>query len=242
MRTVVDEIAPDTFRLSTLIPDVGPTGMTFNQFLIRDEQPLLFHTGHRQLFPLVSDAVATVVPLERLRWIAFGHIEADECGAMNQFLAAAPEAEVAHGALGCMVSLNDMADRPPVPLADGQVLDLGRHQVRHIDTPHVPHGWEARVLFDETTGTLFCGDLLTQLGDVAPLVDVDADVLAAAALAEDVFGATCLTPSTAPTIRGLADLGATTLATMHGSSFNGDAPAMLRSLADDYDQRLLAVQ
>ena len=236
MHTVVDEIAPDTFRLSTFIPDVGPTGMTFNQFLIRDEQPLLFHTGHRQLFPLVSDAVATVVPLERLRWIAFGHIEADECGAMNQFLAAAPEAEVAHGALGCMVSLNDMADRPPVPLADGQVLDLGRHQVRHIDTPHVPHGWEARVLFDETTGTLFCGDLLTQLCDVAPLVDDD--VLAAAALAEDVFGATCLTPSTAPTIGRLADLGATTLATMHGSSFNGDVPATLRALADDYDKRL----
>lgn len=239
MRTVVDEIAPDTFRLSTFISDVGPTGMTFNQFLIRDERPLLFHTGHRQLFPLVSEAVASVVPLESLRWIAFGHIEADECGAMNQFLAAAPDAEVAHGALGCMVSLNDMADRPPVPLADGQVLELGRHRVRHIDTPHVPHGWEARVLFDETTGTLFCGDLLTQLGDVAPLVDDD--VLTAAFFAEDVFGATCLTPATAPTIRRLADLGATTLATMHGSSFNGDAPATLQALADGYDERLLGL-
>lgn len=239
MHTVVDEIAPDTFRLSTFIPDVGPTGMTFNQFLIRDEQPLLFHTGHRQLFPLVSEAVATVVPLDQLRWITFGHIEADECGAMNQFLTAAPDAEVAHGVLGCMVSLNDMADRPPVPLEDGQVLDLGRHRVRHIDTPHVPHGWEARVLFDETTGTLFCGDLLTQLGEVAPLVDDD--VLTAASFAEDVFGATCLTPSTAPTIRRLADLGATTLATMHGSSFNGDAPAVLRALADGYDERLLVL-
>lgn len=239
MHTVVDEIAPDTFRLSTFIPDVGPTGMTFNQFLIRDEQPLLFHTGHRQLFPLVSEAVGTIVPLEQLRWITFGHIEADECGSMNQFLAAAPDAQVAHGGLGCMVSLNDMADRPPVPLEDGEVLDLGQHRVRHIDTPHVPHGWEARVLFDETTGTLFCGDLLTQLGDVAPMVK--ADVLAAAALAEDIFGATCLTPSTGPTIRRLAGLGATTLATMHGSTFNGDAPATLLALADAYDARLLAL-
>jgi flavorubredoxin len=238
MHTAVDEIAPDTFRLSTFIPDVGPTGMTFNQFLIRDEQPLLFHTGHRQLFSLVSEAVGTVVPLERLRWIAFGHIEADECGSMNQFLAAAPDAQVAHGGLGCMVSLNDMADRPPVPLEDGQVLELGQHRVRHIDTPHVPHGWEARVMFDEMTGTLFCGDLLTQLGDVAPLVD--SDVLDAAAMAEDIFGATCLTPSTAPTIRRLADLGATTLATMHGSSYNGDTSATLLALADSYDERLLA--
>ena len=239
MHTDVDEIAPDTFRLSTFIPDVGPTGMTFNQFLIRDEQPLLFHTGHRQLFPLVSEAVGTVVPLERLRWIAFGHIEADECGSMNQFLAAAPDAQVAHGGLGCMVSLNDMADRLPVPLEDGQVLELGKHRLRHMDTPHVPHGWEARVMFDETTGTLLCGDLLTQLGDVAPLVD--SDVLGAAAMAEDIFGATCLTPSTAPTIRRLAGLGATTLATMHGSSYNGDTSATLLAMADSYDERLLAV-
>ena len=158
MHTAVDEIAPDTFRLSTYIPDVGPTGMTFNQFLIRDEQPMLFHTGHRQLFPLVSEAVGTLVPLEDLRWIAFGHIEADECGSMNQFLAAAPGAQITHGALGCMVSLNDMADRPPVPLEDGQVIELGRHRVRHIDTPHVPHGWEARLIFDDTDHSLLVGE------------------------------------------------------------------------------------
>ena len=238
MHTAVDEIAPDTFRLSTYIPDVGPTGMTFNQFLIRDEQPMLFHTGHRQLFPLVSEAVGTLVPLEDLRWIAFGHIEADECGSMNQFLAAAPGAQITHGALGCMVSLNDMADRPPVPLEDGQMLELGAHRVQHIDTPHVPHGWEARLLYDETTGTLFCGDLLTQLGDVAPMVD--GDVLDAAALAEDIFGATCLTPSTAPTIRRLAGMDTTTLATMHGSAFDGDTSSTLMALADSYDERLLA--
>ena len=148
--TLIDEIADGIYRLSTFVADVGPTGFTFNQFLIADDEPLLFHTGQRMLFDSVSEAVATVVPIETLRWITFGHIEADECGSMNQFLAAAPRAEVAHGGLGCMVSLNDLADRPPVPLANGQVLELGMHRVRHIDTPHVPHGWEARVLFEET--------------------------------------------------------------------------------------------
>ncbi len=184
--TLIDEIADGIYRLSTFVADVGPTGFTFNQFLIDDDEPLLFHTGQRMLFDSVSEAVATVVPIETLRWITFGHIEADECGSMNQFLAAAPRAEVAHGGLGCMVSLNDLADRPPVPLANGQVLELGTHRVRHIDTPHVPHGWEARVLFEETTRTLLCGDLFTQLGQGPALTSND--VLAAAAQAEDVFG------------------------------------------------------
>ena len=176
--TVIDEIADGIYRLSTFVPDVGPTGFTFNQFLIDDDEPLLFHTGQRMLFDSVSEAIATVVPIETLRWITFGHVEADECGSMNKFLAAAPHAQVAHGGLGCMVSLNDLADRPPVPLAYGQVLEIGRHRVRHIDTPHVPHGWEARVLFDETTKTLFCGDLFSQLGQGPPLTSND--VLAAA--------------------------------------------------------------
>lgn len=234
----IDEIAPDTFRLSTFAADVGPTGFTFNQFLVRDEQPLLFHTGHRHLFGEVSAAIATLIPLEQLRWITFGHVEADECGAMNQFLAAAPQAQVAHGFLGVGVSLEDMADRPPVPLAGDQVLDLGTHRMRHIDTPHVPHGWEARVLYDETTGVLFCGDLFTQLGDGPALATHD--LLDAAAEAEDVFGATCLTPGTAPTIRSLAELEPTTLATMHGSSFSGDGAAALTALADLYAERLTA--
>ncbi len=235
--TVIDEIADGIYRLSTFVPDVGPTGFTFNQFLIDDDEPLLFHTGQRMLFDSVSAAIATVVPVEALRWITFGHVEADECGSMNQFLAAAPRAEVTHGGLGCMVSLNDLADRLPVPLADGQVLQLGRHRVRHIDTPHVPHGWEARVLFEETTRTLLCGDLFTQLGQGPALTSND--VLAAAAQAEDVFGATCLTPATAHTIRSLADLGPNTLAVMHGSSVTGDCTRALRGLADDYERRLL---
>ena len=166
METRVDEIADGIYRLSTFVPEIGPTGFTFNQFLIDDEQPLLFHTGPRAMFPLVSTAIATVVPVERLRWITFGHVESDECGAMNQLLAAAPHAEVAHGALGCMVSLNDLCDRPPVPLADGEVLELGAHRLRHIDTPHVPHGWEARVLYEETTGTLLrAATCSSHLGD-----------------------------------------------------------------------------
>ncbi|NNE11510.1 MAG: MBL fold metallo-hydrolase [Ilumatobacter sp.] len=238
MNTHVDEIADGIYRLSTFVPDVGPTGFTFNQFLIDDDDPLLFHTGHRMLFDSVSEAIATVTPVDTLRWITFGHVEADECGSMNQFLAAAPRAEVAHGGLGCMVSLNDLADRPPVPLADGQIIELGRHRVRHIDTPHVPHGWEARVLYEETTKTLFCGDLFAQLGQ-GPAVTSD-DVLAAASEAEDVFGASCITPASAPTIRSLAEIEPDTLAMMHGSSFSGDCKHALLGLADDYERRLTA--
>lgn len=235
--TLIDEIADGIYRLSTFVADVGPTGFTFNQFLIDDDEPLLFHTGQRMLFDSVSEAIATVVRVETLRWITFGHVEADECGSMNQLLAAAPRAQIAHGGLGCMVSLNDLADRPPVPLGNGQVLELGRHRVRHIDTPHVPHGWESRVLFEETTKTLLCGDLFTQLGQGPALTSND--VLAAAAQAEDVFGASCLTPATAPTIRSLAELNPNMLAVMHGSSVTGDCSGALLGLADDYERRLL---
>jgi flavorubredoxin len=236
MDTDITEIAEHIYRFSTFVPDVGPTGFTFNQYLIDDEQPLLFHTGHRANFPLLAEAIATITPVDRLRWITFGHVEADECGAMNEFLAAAPQAEVAHGALGCLVSLNDLADRVPLPLAGDQVIQLGEHRVRHIDTPHVPHGWEARVLYEETTKTLLCGDLLTQLGN-GPAITTE-DVVEAAAQAEDVFGASCITPNTAPTIRRLAELAPTTLAVMHGSCFSGDGSGALMALADDYDRRL----
>lgn len=238
MSTRTDEIADGIYRFSTFVPDIGPTGFTFNQYLIDDEQPLLFHTGFRSTFGLVAEAIEAITPLSRLRWITFGHVEADECAAMNNLLAAAPNAEVAHGELGCMVSLNDLADRPPVPLTDGQTIELGRHRVRHIDTPHVPHAWEARVLYEETTKTLLCGDLFTQLGQGPALTA--ADIVDPAAQAEDIFGATCLTPRTGPTIRGLARLEPTTLAVMHGSCFSGDAAKALNALANDYDQRLAA--
>lgn len=238
MYTRTDEIADGIFRFSTLLPDVAPGGFGFNQFLIRADEPLLFHTGMRGLFPLVSEAVGRLVPIERVRWIAFGHVEADECGAMNQWLAAAPAATVAHGAIGVSVSLNDLADRPPRALADGDVLDLGGRRVRHIDTPHVPHAWESRVLFEEVTETLFCGDLFTHTGDVPPLTS--SDIVAPAREAEELFRASCLTPHTGATIRGLAALQPKTLALMHGSSFNGDCVAALHGLAAVYDELLEA--
>ena len=232
MNTRTDEIADGIFRFSTLV-DLGPDGFTFNQFLVRGEEPLLFHTGPRALFPLVSQAVSRVVPLASLSWITFGHVEADECGSMNPWLAAAPEATVAHGEIGVMVSLNDLCDRPPRALKDGEVLDLGGKRVRHLDTPHVPHGWEARVLYEETTNTLLCGDLFTHTGD-GPAV-TEKDILGPARAAEEMFRASCYTKSSGPTIRKLAELRPATLALMHGSSFRGDGAAALRGLADLYD-------
>jgi flavorubredoxin len=238
MTTKVDEIAPRIYRLSTLVPEIGPTGFTFNQFLLDDEEPLLFHTGHRSMFPAVSEAIERVLPLDRLRWVAFGHVESDECGAMNEFLGAAPHAQVLHGGLGCMVSLNEMADRPPRPMTDGETMQLGAMRIRHLDTPHVPHAWEARVLYEETTGTLLCGDLFTHLGDGPALTE--GDIVGPAGDAEDLFGYSALAPGTPATIERLADLQPRTLALMHGSSFTGDGRAALRALADSYRVRLAA--
>ncbi|MGY1739529.1 MULTISPECIES: oxygen-binding di-iron domain-containing protein [unclassified Blastococcus] len=237
--TTTTEIADGIYRISTWVPDVAPpAGFTFNQFLVDADEPLLFHTGHRRMFPLVAAAVARVRPVEELRWITFGHVEADECGAMNEWLAAAPRATVAHGVLGCQVSLDDLCDRPPRPLADGEVVDLGGKRVRHLDTPHVPHGWEARVLYEETTGTLLCGDLFTHLGNGPALVT--SDVVGPAVEAELVFRAMTLAPGTTATLSRLADLEPTTLALMHGSSFTGDGGGALRELAAQLDARFLA--
>jgi flavorubredoxin len=233
MQTCTDEISDGIFRLSTCVPDAAPGGFTFNQFLVRAEEPLLFHTGPRRMFPLVAEAIARIVPLERLRWITFGHVESDECGAMNELLAAAPRATVAHGAVGCMVSLDDLCARPPRRLSDGEVIDLGGKRVRHIDTPHVPHNWEARVLFEETTRTLLCGDLFTQAGDGPALTRED--IVAPALEAEALFHATALSVSTAPTIRALAELEPQTLALMHGSSTQMRCAESLRRLADGYE-------
>ncbi|MBF6556229.1 MAG: MBL fold metallo-hydrolase [Acidimicrobiales bacterium] len=237
MTTNLDEIAAGVYRLSTVVPDIGPSGFTFNQFLLDDEEPLLFHTGHRSMFPSIRDAIERLMPVERLRWITFGHVESDECGAMNEFLTAAPEAQVAHGALGCLVSLNEMADRPPRPLGDGEVIDLGTKRVRHIDTPHVPHGWEARVLYEETTGTLLCGDLFTHLGDGPALAS--GDIVGPAMEAEALFRSSSLAPDTATVMRRLGELAPTTLALMHGSSFSGDGAAALNDLAAAYESQYL---
>jgi flavorubredoxin len=232
MDTTTTEIADDIYRISTFVPDAG---MTFNQILVNADEPLLFHTGMRALFPLVSDAVSKVVPLSSLGWISFGHVEADECGSLNQWLHAAPDARVTFGGLGCMVSVNDLADRPPVPLDDGDVIDLGDKRVRYLATPHVPHGWEAGVLFEETTSTLLCGDLFTQLGD-EPAVSHDSP-MEPTILAEDMFGYSSLAPSTVSTVERLADLAPTTLALMHGPAFLGDGERSLRDLATDYRRR-----
>jgi flavorubredoxin len=239
MKTNVDQIADNVYRLSTFIPEIGPTGFTFNQFLIDAEEPLLYHTGMRGLFPLVSEAIGQVLPLQRLRWISFAHVEADECGAVNELLATSPQAQVVHGALGCMLSLNDLCDRPPKGLADGEVLELGgaglKHRVLGIPTPHVPHNWESHILFEQESRTLFCGDLVTQLGD-GPAV-TDADLVDAAIAAEEVFGQTSLGPAIPATYRRLAELEPRTLAVMHGSSYNGDCSALLHTMADVYEER-----
>jgi flavorubredoxin len=234
MQTRIDEIADGIFRLSTFVPEVAPpAGFTFNQFLVRGDAPLLFHTGPRAMFPLVREAVGRLMPVERLRWISFGHVEADECGAMNLWLAAAPQAEVVHGQVACDVSLRDLADRAPVALDDGQVLDLGTHRLRFLATPHVPHGWDAGVLHDETTGTLLCGDLFTHVGDGPALTE--RDILGPALAAERMFGASSLGPATVPTLQRLSRLAPRTLALMHGSSWRGDGAAALTALAEGYE-------
>lgn len=241
METRIDEIADGIFRLSTFVPDLAPpAGFTFNQFLVLGEEPLMFHTGLRRMFPLNLEALSRIVPPQRLRWIAYGHFEADECGAMNEWLAVAPNAQAAQGQTGVMVSLHDFADRPPRALADGEAIDLGGKRVRFIDTPHTPHGWDAGVLYEETTGTLLCGDLFTQLGNDKALTE--ADVVGPAIAAEDLFRYSALSPAMGATIRSLARLAPRTLALMHGPSFAGDGAAALHALADDYDRRSQAAR
>jgi flavorubredoxin len=233
METRIAEVADGIHQLTTHVPEMN---FSFNQYLVTADEPLLFHTGPRQMFPLVSDAVARVTPVDQLRWISFGHVESDECGSMNDWLGAAPQSTVAQSMTGCMVSLTDLADRAPRPLADGEVLDIGGHRMRWIDTPHVPHAWEAGLLYDETTRTLFCGDLFTRTGAYAP-AGTD-DIMGPAIEAEDIFRSSSLAPSSGATLRRLADLDVATLALMHGPTFTGDCRGALLDLADDYDKRI----
>ncbi len=239
MQTCIDEIGSNIYRISIFVREIAsPAGFTFNRFLVLGDEPLLFHCGRRKMFPLVSESVAKIIPVERLRWLTFGHFESDECGSMNEWLAAAPRAQLAHGMVGCRVSVADVADRPPRVLADGEVVDIGGKRLRYVDTPHVPHGWDAGVIFEEATQTLFCGDLFTHLGNTPALTE--ADIIAPAIAAEDLFHATSLGPTTGPTIRKLAELKPKLLAVMHGASFSGDGAAALRVLGDQYDERLQA--
>lgn len=235
METVVDEIADNIYRLSTYVP---PANFTFNQFLIRANEPLLFHCGPRAMFPLVSAAVGRVMPVQTLRWVSFGHHESDESGSMNEWLGAAPDAQVAVGEVGCMISMNDLAARPPKALTDGATLDLGGMRVRYLATPHVPHCWDAGLLYEETTRTLLCGDLFTAIGKHAAISS--SDPVGPALAAEDVFHATALTPTTARTIRRLAEIKPAALALMHGPVFRGDCTSALNALAGAYEKRLAA--
>ena len=234
MSAQVTEIADGIFRLSVFVPEIGPptVGFTFDSFLIVDDEPLLFHAGQRGMFPFFSAAAAQIMPLERLRWISFGHIEADECGAMNLWLAAAPNAQVVHGETACSISLNDLADRPPRAVKDGELITAGQRRVRYIDTPHVPHSWESGLIYEETSRTLFCGDLFTQFG-AEPLTHDD--IVPAAIAAEDAFHSTSVGPPTGPTIRSLAELDPSTLALMHGPTFKGDGADALTRLAEYFD-------
>src|SRR5262249_7578120 len=204
-RLRIDEITSGVYRLSIFVSETAPpAGLTYNHFLIAGDEPLLFHCGKRKMFPLVSAGVARIMPVERLRWLAFGHFEADECGSMNEWLAAAPAAELTHGMVGCRVSVSDMADWPPGLLSYDEVINIGDKRLRYIDTPHVPHGWDAGVMFEETTGTLLCGDLFTQVGNGPAMTD--SDIVGPAIRTEDLFRYTSLGPTTGPTIRKLTDL------------------------------------
>ena len=227
--TRVDEVANGIYRISTPVTELG--GFSFNQYLLAGDAPLLFHTGPRRMFPLVREAVAAVLPVERLRYLGLSHFEDDESGALNEFLAAAPQAMPLCGRIAAMVSVDGFADRKSRALADGESLDLGGHVVRWVDAPHVPHGWECGFLFEERTGTLLCGDLFTQPGAVhAPLTS--ADILGPSEAMRASLDYSAPGPATRATLERLAALAPRTLACMHGSAWEGDGGALLRELAD----------
>jgi flavorubredoxin len=230
--TNVHEIADGIYRINTpLPPSAVPSGFSFNQYLIVADEPLLFHTGPRKLLPLVREAVASVLPPGRLRWIGLSHVEADECGALNDWLAAAPRAEPVCGNVAAMVSIEDLADRPPRALADGETLALGSHRVRWLDAPHLPHAWECGYLVEERTGTLLCGDLFTQPGTgAAPLVE--SDILGPSEAFRTELDYYSHTRNGRALLERLAATRPSTLACMHGSAWRGDGAALLRALAD----------
>jgi flavorubredoxin len=236
--TVIGEIADDIFRISTFSPAGPPGGITFNQFFIRDDEPVLIHTGMRIHFAQTLEAVRRVVRPESLRWITSNHASRpDELGALNDWFGVAPRAQVVHGQTACRVNLVDVVDRPLRPMPDGERLTIGTHTLRWIATPHMPGPWESGAWFDETTETLFTGDVFAQSGPAVPLTDAD---IVAAAIAHDQHGrGNAYTPTTAPILRSLAELAPTTLALMHGPAYRGDGAAALNALADHFADQLL---
>ncbi|MFI5317799.1 MAG: MBL fold metallo-hydrolase [Myxococcota bacterium] len=233
--TRVDEIADGIYRISTPVPPESfPGGFTFNQFLIDDDEPLLFHTGLRRMFPLVREAVESVLPVARLRHVSFSHFEADECGALNEFLGAAPRAAPLCGQLAADISVRDVADRAPRTLADGDAVALGRHEVRFIYAPHVPHAWECGYLFETRTRTLLCGDLYTQGGhEHVPLTE--SDILGPSEAMRAQLDYFAHAPGSRAILERLAGLAPSTLACMHGAAWRGDGARQLRALADSLD-------
>lgn len=228
--TRVDEIADGIYRISTP-SEVVPGGFTFNQFLIKDDEPLLFHTGLRGTFPLVKEAIGRVMPVEKLRYVAFSHVEADECGALNNFLEVAPAAVPVCSRTAAMVSVNDLADRPPRPLADGETLRLGRHVVQWHDTPHLPHSWESGLITETSTRTFLCGDLFTHAGANVPPV-TEGDILGPSEQLRGGMNYYSQAGDAAVTLRRLAAFKPQTLALMHGSSWKGNGEKLLTALAD----------
>ncbi len=227
--TNVNEIADGIYRINTPLSAV-PGGFSFNQYLVVDDEPLLFHTGLKQMFPLVREAIARVIPVEQLRYLAFSHFESDECGALNSLLAAAPRAVPVCSRVAAMVSVEDFADRAPRPLAHGETIRLGKHSVRWFDAPHVPHGWETGLLFEETTRTLLCGDLFTQGGAGAAPV-TESDILGPSEAFRKALDYYSHSKHAGPILEALAATEPTTLACMHGSAWRGDGGALLRELA-----------
>jgi len=228
--TNVHEITDGIYRINTPVVFENGLGFTFNQYLIVDDEPLLYHTGPRKMFPLVCEAVASLMPVEQLRYIGFSHVEADECGSLNEWLAVAPDAVPLCSMVAGLVSVDDLADRAPRTLADGETLSLGKHQLRWFDTPHLPHGWEAGQLFDEYTGTLFCGDLFTQGGVDLPAV-TEKDILRPSEEFRQRMDYFSHTTNAGDMLERLASIKPTTLACMHGSAYRGDGAALLRELA-----------
>ncbi len=233
--TNAHEVADGIYRINTPFKIDGGPGFSFNQYLIVDDEPLLFHTGPRKLFPLVREAVASVMPVERLRHVSFSHFEADECGSLNEWLAVAPQAAPLCSALAAMVSVSDFADRAPRIIADGEPLSIGKHSVRWFDTPHLPHAWECGFLMEEKTRTLLCGDLFTQPGTDLPAI-TESDILGPSEAFRHTLDYFSHTKNARAMLGRLAAVNPTTLACMHGSAWRGDGAKLLRALADSLSQ------
>ena len=228
--TNLHEIAPGIYRINTPVDLPGGAGFNFNQYLVADDEPLVFHTGPHRMFPLVREAIGKVVPIERLRYIAFSHYEADECGSLNDFLAAAPDAVAVCSHVAAMVSVNDIAIRAPRALADGEALRTGRHVFKWLDAPHVPHAWENGFMMELETGTMLCGDLFTQ-GGAGTVALTESDILGPSENFRRPMDYYAHAPQTGATLERLANERPQTLACMHGSAWHGDGASLLRALA-----------